>query len=87
MCIRDRAQIAPGLTYKEVDRILFGIQVFGYSKNNDILLKRLSNEKWFDEDIVKGVINRVKNSSFKRRHRPLKIVLESGQVIQQICKE
>ena len=83
----DMAQIAPGLTYKEVDRILFEIQVFGYSKNNDILLKSLSNEKWFDEDIVKGVINRVKNSSFKRRHRPLKIDLESGQVIQQICKE
>ena len=83
----DMAQIAPGLTYKEVDRILFEIQVFGYSKNNDIILKRLSEEKWFDEDIVKGVINRVKNSAFKRRHRPLKIDLKSGQINQQSCKE
>lgn len=83
----DMAQIAPGLTYKEVDRILAEIQVFGLSKNNDIILKRLSEEKWFDEDIVKGVINRVKNSAFKRRHRPLKIDLESGQIRQQICKE
>lgn len=83
----DMAQIAPGLTYKEVDRILFEIQVFGYSKNNDIIIKRLSEEKWFDEDIVKGVINRVKNSAFKRRHRPLKIDLKSGQINQQSCKE
>lgn len=83
----DMAQIAPGLTYKEVDRILAEIQVFGYSKNNDIILKRLSKEKWFNEDVVKGVINRVKNSAFKRRHRPLKIDLENGQIKQQICKE
>lgn len=83
----DMAQIAPGLTYKEVDRILFAVSIFGYSKNNDIILKELSKEKWFDEDIVKNVINRVKNSSFKRRHRPLKIDLESGQIRQQNCKE
>ena len=83
----DMAQIAPGLTYKEVDRIIFAVSIFGYSKNNDIILKELSKEKWFDEDIVKNVINRVKNSSFKRRHRPLKIDLESGQIRQQNCKE
>lgn len=82
----DMAQIAPGLTYKEVDRILFAVSIFGYSKNNDIILKELSKEKWFDEDIVKNVINRVKNSSFKRRHRPLKIDLETGQIRQQIVK-
>jgi NAD+ synthetase len=83
----DMAQIAPGLTYKEVDRILAEIQIWGCHKYNDIILRRLSEEKWFDEDIVKGVINRVKNSAFKRRHRPLKIDLESGQIRQQICKE
>lgn len=83
----DMAQIAPGLTYKEVDRILAEIQVFGYSKNNDLILKRLSKEKWFDEDIVKGIINRVKNSAFKRRHRPLIIDLKTGQINQQSCKE
>lgn len=83
----DMAQIAPGLTYKEVDRILFEIKVFGYSKNNDVILKTLSEEKWYDEDIVKGVINRVRSNSFKRKHRPLKIDLGTGEIIQQICKE
>jgi NH(3)-dependent NAD(+) synthetase len=83
----DMAQIAPGLTYKEVDRILSVIQVFGYSKNNDVILKILSEEKWYDEDIVKNVINRVKNNSFKRKHRPLKIDLGTGEITQQICKE
>lgn len=83
----DMAQIAPGLTYKEVDRILFGLEVYGYSKNNDKILEKLSKEKWYDEDIVKGVINRVKNSAFKRRHRPLKIDLVNGKIIQQFCKE
>ena len=83
----DMAQIAPGLTYKEVDRILFAVSIFGYSKNNNIILKELSKEKWFDEDIVKNVINRVKNSSFKRRHRPLKIDLVNSQIRQQNCKE
>lgn len=58
----------------------------GCTKNNDVILKRLSEEKWFDEDIVKDVINRVKNNAFKRRHRPLKNDLESGQIRQQICK-
>lgn len=80
------AQIAPGLNYKEVDRILSVIQDFGYYKNNDVILKTLSEEKWYDEDIVKGVINRVRSNSFKRRHRPLKIDLESGEIRQQICK-
>ncbi len=83
----DMAQIAPGLTYKEVDRILFGLEVYGYSKNNDKILEKFSKEKWYDEDIVKGVINRVKNSAFKRRHRPLKIDLVNGKITQQICKE
>lgn len=83
----DMAQIAPGLTYNEVDRIISEFQVFGYSKNNDLILKRLSKEKWFDEDIVKGIINRVKNSAFKRRHRPLIIDLKTGQINQQSCKE
>lgn len=83
----DMAQIAPGLTYKEVDRILFGLEVYGYSKNNDKILEKLSKEKWYDEDIVKGVINRVKNSAFKRRHRPLKIDLVTGKITQQFCKE
>ena len=83
----DMAQIAPGLTYKEVDRILFGLEVYGYSKNNDKFLEKLSKEKWYDEDIVKGVINRVKNSAFKRRHRPLKIDLVTGKITQQFCKE
>lgn len=83
----DMAQIAPGLTYKEVDRILAEIQIWGCTKYNYIILRRLSEEKWFDEDIIKGVINRVKNSAFKRRHRPLKIDLKSGQINQQSCKE
>ena len=83
----DMSQIAPGLTYKEVDRILFGLEVYGYSKNNDKILEKFSKEKWYDEDIVKGVINRVKNSAFKRRHRPLKIDLVNGKITQQICKE
>lgn len=83
----DMSQIAPGLTYKEVDRILFGLEVYGYSKNNDKILEKFSKEKWYDEDIVKGVINRVKNSTFKRRHRPLKIDLVNGKITQQICKE
>lgn len=83
----DMAQIAPGLTYKEVDRILFGIEIYGYSKNNDKILEKVSKEKWYDEDVVKGIINRVKNSAFKRRHRPLKIDLVTGQIRQQICKE
>lgn len=82
----DMAQIAPGLTYKEVDRILAEIQIWGCTKYNYIILRRLSEEKWFDEDIIKGVINRVKNSAFKRRHRPLKIDLKSGQINQQSCK-
>lgn len=83
----DMAQIAPGLTYKEVDRILFGIEIYGYSKNNDKILEKLSKEKWYDEDVVKGIINRVKNSAFKRRHRPLKIDLVTGKITQQFCKE
>lgn len=83
----DMAQIAPGLTYKEVDRILSIIQIFGYSKNNDVILKILSEEKWYDEKIVKSVINRVRSNSFKRKHRPLKIDLGSGKITQQICKE
>lgn len=83
----DMAQIAPGLTYKEVDRILFGIELYGYSKNNDKILEKLSKEKWYDEDVVKGIINRVKNSAFKRRHRPLKIDLVTGKITQQFCKE
>lgn len=83
----DIAQIAPGLTYKEVDRILFGIEIYGYSKNNDKILEKLYKEKWYDEDVVKGIINRVKNSAFKRRHRPLKIDLVTGKITQQFCKE
>ena len=83
----DMAQIAPGLTYKEVDRILFGTEIYGYSKNNDKILEKLSKEKWYDEDVVKGIINRVKNSAFKRRHRPLKIDLVIGKITQQFCKE
>lgn len=79
----DLAQIAPGHTYNEVDRIL----------NNIINVRKVCGKDWdqhldefigirvvkdlYGEDTVMKLVERIKRSEFKRKHRPLVINKDS----------
>lgn len=77
----DMAQIAPGFTYNEVDKILFdyltGIED-GISE--DFIIDKLSDN--FPREIVEKVIKRHKNSQFKRWFLPLAVDPENGELLQ-----
>ena len=62
----DMAQIAPGCNYYDVDQILIS-----YIQNNDNEIQE--NYKKYGGEIVDKVIQRMKNSEFKRKHLPIVI--------------
>lgn len=69
----DLAQIAPGHTYEDVDDILTSTFVDGFdiSEKN---IERLVRD--YGEETVNRVLKRMKNSSFKRKHRPFIVDLD-----------
>lgn len=77
----DMAQIAPGYTYEDVDNILdvyinhiSGIW-FPEKSREELTIEYIHKHyKHIPEDIIMGVINRHKNSAFKRQH-PFRITL------------
>ena len=77
----DMAQIAPGFTYNEVDKILFDyLTDIEDGIPEDFIIEKLSLD--FPKETVERVIKRHKNSEFKRRYIPLVIDPETGDVLQ-----
>jgi len=66
----DLAQIAPGLTYQDVDEILRNEVLPDSDPDNrqDDVRERLREK--YGRELVDGVIRRHKNSEFKRNHMP-----------------
>ena len=71
----DLAQIAPGFTYSEVDKLLqFCLYKNSYSDDE---YEEFINEVFNgNKEIADGVIQRFKNSEFKRKHLPIRITRE-----------
>lgn len=77
----DMAQIAPGLTYNEVDTILKIIRDCEESYQGSwrqVSLLKLTEKglvKTYGNDLINKILNRVMSSQFKRRKRPIVIRL------------
>lgn len=77
----DLAQIAPGHTYNDVDDILTSTFIDGF-EHSEQQIDRLKNE--YGSETVDKVLKRMKNSSFKRRHRPFIIDLDG--LVKEKCE-
>ena len=81
----DLAQIAPGYTYFDVDKVLRKYLVeqhYDYFDEEDELIDMISNDYGIDRDTVVGIINRYHNSQYKRLHRPL-VITTTGRVVEK----
>lgn len=72
----DLAQIAPGHTYADVDDILQHVAILYWHNMTEATAKEMDvmSEK-YGEETVRKVVNRMKASEFKRKHRPFIIDL------------
>lgn len=73
----DLAQIAPGLTYNDVDIVIKALVSSDYSIQPD--MKELLYKK-YGKTRTNGIIDRVMKSSYKRKHRPLVVNALTGAI-------
>ena len=85
----DLAQIAPGHTYDEVDKILETIinvrKICGkyWDQHLDEFIGIRVAKELYGENTVMSLIERVKKSEFKRKHRPL--IINNDPISEFIC--
>jgi nicotinamide-nucleotide amidase len=73
----DLAQIAPGLTYDDVDVVIQALVSSDYSISDDI---KKTFYKRYGKTRTNGIIERVMKSAYKRMHRPLVVSATTGLV-------
>lgn len=84
----DMDQIAPGLTYKEVDEILQTWVRMDESSQKEVLVDDFSSYSFdklsekYGHDIVKRVISRSINSEFKRKQAPFVVNPNNGEIME-----
>lgn len=84
----DLAQIAPGYTYNDVDKVLKRyvywdlIDDFDIDSEDDII-DEIYNDTGIDIDTIQGIIKRYHSSGFKRKHRPFIIDTMKGNVCEK----
>ena len=70
----DLAQIAPGYTYNDVDKVLKWIVEDFHELNPPLeAIKEFSQKTGFTEEMINGIIKRHSNSSYKRGRLPVTI--------------
>ena len=78
----DMAQIAPGHTYNDVDDILMTYMEYSGRHPEEYQNAMQALYDKYGYDTVERVVKRHRNSQFKRWHRPLVIMPDSGEIVQ-----